>query len=254
MLGFNGGLMGVRRTPTTGTATGLWFQNEQSVAKRAGIWPLTDGDPYWANVSLLLRCDGTNGSTTFTDLSANAHAITATGTAQVATAEKQFGTGSLSVGFSGTGYIDTPASSTFSFPGDFTIECWAKFDATQPGGTSALLELNDYNNGILIRSDSTYVNGTSIGWTGLVNTSWRHLAITRSGSTVRWFRDGTVDSFAATISGTINSSNGKLRFGADIHTGGGSPMKGYIDEIRVTKGVARYTANFTAPTAAFPSG
>jgi len=39
MLGFNGGLMGVRRTPTTGTASGLWFQNEQSVAKRAEIWP-----------------------------------------------------------------------------------------------------------------------------------------------------------------------------------------------------------------------
>ena len=44
MLGFNGGLMGVRRTPTTGTASGLWFQNEQSVAKRAGIWP-SAGDP-----------------------------------------------------------------------------------------------------------------------------------------------------------------------------------------------------------------
>ena len=41
MLGFNGGLMGVRRTPTTGTASGLWFQNEQSVAKRAEIWPVT---------------------------------------------------------------------------------------------------------------------------------------------------------------------------------------------------------------------
>jgi hypothetical protein len=254
MIGLNGGLMGVRKVPTTGTASGVWDQNEQSVAKRAGIWPVTGGDPEWANVSLLLRCDGIDGSTTFTDLSANAHAITATGTAQVATAEKQFGTGSLSVGFSGTGYIDTPASSTFSFPGDFTIECWAKFNSTQPGGTSALLELNDYNNGILIRSDNTYVNGTAIGWTGLINTSWRHLAITRSGSTVRWFRDGTVDSYAQTLSGTINSSNGKLRFGADIHTSGGSPMRGYIDEIRVTKGVARYTANFTAPTAAFPNG
>ena len=39
MLGFNGGLIGVRRTPTTSSASGLWFQNEQSVAQRAGIWP-----------------------------------------------------------------------------------------------------------------------------------------------------------------------------------------------------------------------
>jgi hypothetical protein len=41
MLGFNGGLMGVRRVPTAGAASGLWFQNEQSVAKRAEIWPVT---------------------------------------------------------------------------------------------------------------------------------------------------------------------------------------------------------------------
>ena len=39
MLGFNGGLMGVRKVPNSGSAPGLWFQNEQSVAKRAGIWP-----------------------------------------------------------------------------------------------------------------------------------------------------------------------------------------------------------------------
>jgi hypothetical protein len=42
MLGFNGGLMGVRRTPTQGIASGLWFQNEQSVAKRANLWPLNN--------------------------------------------------------------------------------------------------------------------------------------------------------------------------------------------------------------------
>jgi hypothetical protein len=253
MLGLNSGLLGVRRAPTTGSASGIWVPNEQSLAKRAGIWPSSD-DPYWADVVLLLRCDGSSGSTTFTDLSTSAHTITANGSAEVSTAEKKFGTGSLSIGFGSSGYIDTPASSTFSFPGDFTIECWAKFDASQSTATSALFELNDYQDGILVRSDNTYVNAASIGWTGLVDTSWKHLAITRSGSTVRWFRDGTVDAYAYTTSSTINSVNGKLRFGANIHTGGGSPMKGYIDEIRVTKGVARYTANFTAPVAAFPNG
>jgi hypothetical protein len=59
MLGFNGGLMGVRRTPTTGTASGLWFQNEQSVARRAAIWPASPSELYryyrldtFANTSL----------------------------------------------------------------------------------------------------------------------------------------------------------------------------------------------------------
>jgi hypothetical protein len=45
MLGFNGGLMGVRRTPTGSASSGLWFQNEQSVAQRAGIWPIVVSDP-----------------------------------------------------------------------------------------------------------------------------------------------------------------------------------------------------------------
>jgi hypothetical protein len=57
MLGFNGGLMGVRRVPATGAASGLWFQNEQSVAKRAAIWPSTEAYRYYrldtfANTSL----------------------------------------------------------------------------------------------------------------------------------------------------------------------------------------------------------
>jgi hypothetical protein len=59
MIGFNGGLMGVRRTPTTSAATGLWFQNEQSVAKRAAIWPASSSGLYryyrldtFANTSL----------------------------------------------------------------------------------------------------------------------------------------------------------------------------------------------------------
>ena len=252
MLGFNGGLMGVRKVPTTGSASGLWDQNEQSVAQRAGIWPAVAAtDPDFASVILLIHCNGSNGSTTFTDSSSYAHTITTGGSAAVSTAEKQFGTGSLSVGFSGVGYIDTPAGSTFSLPGDFTIECWLKVDASV-GSTPALLELNNYGNGILIRSDDTYINGGTVSWTGLVNTSWRHLALTRSGSTIRWFRDGVVDATTYTSSATLNSANGKLRFGANIHTSGGNPMKGYIDEIRVTKGVARYTANFTPPTAAFP--
>jgi len=45
MLGFNGGLLGKRRVPSVGVASGLWFPNEQSVAQRAGIWPEVVTDP-----------------------------------------------------------------------------------------------------------------------------------------------------------------------------------------------------------------
>ena len=255
MLGFNGGLMGVRRTPTTSAATGLWFQNEQSVARRAAIWPVVSSDEYWADVVLLLHCDGSNGSSTFTDLSNSNHSITVTG-ATVSTAEKQFGTGSLRV--DNNQYITTPGSSNFSLPGDFTVEMWAKFDASQGSANYTLFELGSYDNGILLRSDGLYLTGGRIDSTiDLSSTSWRHYAVTRAGSTIRLFYDGvsqTLDS--STVSGTLNTANAAVRFGATRHAGGDGVnyMQGYIDEIRITKGVARYTSNFTAPTAAFPNG
>jgi hypothetical protein len=69
MLGFNGGLMGVRKVPTTGTASGLWFQNEQSVAKRAGIWTMPLGtysqSSLYSGATAATRANMTNGS--FTD-------------------------------------------------------------------------------------------------------------------------------------------------------------------------------------------
>jgi hypothetical protein len=255
MLGFNGGLLGVRKVPTAGSASGMWFQNEQSVAKRAGIWPAVLSDQYWANVVLLLSCDGSNGSTTFTDLSNSNHTITATG-ASVSTAEKQFGTGSLRV--DNAQYITTPNSSDFSFPGDFTVEMWAKFDASQSAAYATLFELGAYNDGILVRSDGLYLTGglydSSIS---LVNTSWRHYAVTRSGTQVRLFYDGasqTLDN--STVSATLNAANAAVRFGATRHSGadGSNYMQGYIDMIRITKNISRYNANFTVPTAPFPNG
>jgi len=69
MLGFNGGLMGVRRTPTGSAASGLWFQNEQSVAKRAGLWTMPVGtysqSSLYSGTTAATQANMTNGS--FTD-------------------------------------------------------------------------------------------------------------------------------------------------------------------------------------------
>jgi hypothetical protein len=65
MLGFNGGLMGVRRVPTGSAATGLWLQNEQSVAKRAAIWPQVVTDPT-AGLSPILWYDFSDEATVTT--------------------------------------------------------------------------------------------------------------------------------------------------------------------------------------------
>jgi hypothetical protein len=250
MLGFNGGLMGVRRTPTTGAASGLWFQNEQSVAKRAAIWPTT-GDLYWSDVSLLLHMDGSNGSTTFTDSSSNAFTITASGNAQISTDSPKFGTGSLTLDGNGD-YLSTPADAKFALgTGDYTVECWVYVNS---GNTNdGLFTFGSESEGLAV----AIVNGQ---WTlnfsgssgldlGAVTTgAWQHLAVTRSGSSARMFIDGT--QLGSTLSNSTNHSTNQLRIGYYYTTSFAINAK--IDEFRVTKGVARYTANFTAPTAAFP--
>jgi len=258
MLGFNGGLMGVRRTPTGSAASGLWFQNEQSVAKRDGIWPLgAVDDPYFANVSLLLSMDGSNGSTTFTDSSLNAFAVTATGNAQISTAEAKWGTGALRTTRS-AGALTLPSTALLELSGDFTIEFWVY--AVQDrgrlvglGGANAKIEINQ-NTAAEVGSNAykIYINNAGVELfdnvaIGLANQAWRHFALTRSGTDLRLFGGGTLYG-TRTHSGTFTVS------GVAGKAGGLDYFDGYIDDFRITKGVARYTASFTAPTAAFPNG
>ena len=100
--------------------------------------------------------------------------------------------------------------------------------------------------------------GTGIVTFGTLSTStWTHVAVTRSGSTVRGFLNGSLISSGTS---TRDFTNSYPLFVGIWGTSGGnwpsgtidSPFNGYIDDLRITKGVARYTANFTPPTQAFP--
>jgi len=253
MLGLNGGLMGVRKVPTTGTATGLWDQNEQSVAKRAGIWPVSAGtDPDFANVSLLLPLNGTNGGTTFTDVSSNAFTVTGVGDAQTSTAQWKWDGSSLLLDGSGD-YLDVAANAAFQFPGDFTIEAWVR--STDTSGYRTIIELGDYTDGVLLRSyaagaDSIYVNGTSIGNLNsfIPANSWTYVQVNRASNLVTVSTDG-VSRLTATVTGTVNSGNAAVRIGQFRSAAVNQPYVGNIQALRITKGVAR---SITAPTAPFP--
>jgi hypothetical protein len=93
MLGFNGGLMGVQRTPTGSAASGLWFQNEQSIAQRAGIWPVAPTDPIPA-LSPVLWYDFADEST-----------VTTSGTAITSVTDKGSNGWTLSVGGTTPQYV-----------------------------------------------------------------------------------------------------------------------------------------------------
>jgi hypothetical protein len=250
MIGFNSGLLGVRRVPTTGTASGVWVPNEQVLAKRAVIWPAgAGGDPDFANVSLLLHMNGSNSSTTFTDSSSNAITVTGYGNAQISTAQSKFG--GASAYFDGNNDYLLTASSLAPLQmgtGDFTVEMFIR-PTSSVASYKALLALTDesIDNFYILSGQLVWYNSGTAAGTIAVDT-WYHVAASRQGTSLRVFIDGVL------INTSTNSNNITL---GRVAVGGpgalnGDWFQGWIDELRITKGVARYTANFAPPTAPFP--
>jgi hypothetical protein len=223
---------------------------------RRGVARATgETDPHWASVVLLAHFNGTNGSTTFTDSSSYAWALGFNGQAQISTAQSKFGGASLLL--DGTGdYVDAGNQSVFNIQDkDFTLECWAYRSAS--GGYDYLMvkRPSAVNVGWGFRINNTntlqfyHANGTSVTSVATVPaTQWVHLAATRSGNTVRLFIDGTKVAENASFT---NGSTTTDPFRIGVDNGPSDGFTGYIDEVRVTH-VARYTADFTPPTAAFP--
>lgn len=209
-------------------------------------------DPYWADVVSLLHFDGADGSTTFTD-SRGLVTWTATGAAQHNTAEKRFGAASLKLASINDG-IYSPNTSFFGFgSGDFTLECFIK-----TGASGIETTLFDLRAGSATTVGSFFISsarrlafwvGSLYGDSGsTVPSAWAHIAFSRNRGTLLAFIDG-VQQWAAYAPSDFSTSR-SCRIG-DSGFGAADNVSGWIDEVRITKGVARYTANFTPPTAPF---
>lgn len=209
-----------------------------------------DSDPGWSMVSLLLSFDGANGSTTITDKSSNANAISVFGAAAITTVDQKYGTGALNISNSAGAYVQTPASALFQFgTGDFTVEFWANPLSNQGnqglftfGATSSGLFLAIFNGNWMLGTAGS--GGTNMG--GAV-TGWQHVAVTRSGTSLRLFIGGAQK--GGTLTNSTNLSDNQLKIGYYFNTS--YPFNGRLDEFRVTKGIARYTTAFT-PSGPFP--
>lgn len=212
-------------------------------------------DPYFPNVSILLHMDGANGSKAFPDSSASPKIVTPGGNAKISTSQYVFG--GASADFDGAGdYLSSPSGSAFQFPGDFTVEFWARatafkgsdilYDGRASGGSPTGFAIYLAGGGAL----SVYSGGLVIAGASVGLNVWRHIALCRSGTSTRLFIDGTQS--GATWNTAANFSDGRFLAGIDSNLSAGS-FQGSIDELRVTKGVARYTANFTPPNTPFPS-
>lgn len=230
------------------------------------INPVTGEDPNFASVSLLLHMDGSNGGTTFTDKSNNALTVSVVGSAQTDTSIAKFGTASAKLG-SGANYLTVPSSSLFDFgTGDFTIEFWfyttvlnQQFQlfsraANQSGSLTPIFIERKSNNTIGLSWTSTgsaWVLDQVSGATTLAASTWHHVAVTRASGTFNIWINGTSDYSNSSSSAAIQDGGDVVAIGRwPKYTNSSGPY--YIDDFRITKGVARYTANFTVPSSAFP--
>ncbi len=210
---------------------------------------------------LMLHCDGSDSATSFTDSSATGHTMTPTGNTHTDTTIKKFGTASAQ--FDGTGdYITSGASTEFSLTGDFTIDMWCYFSAVNKTIAGSLSNWDwssaSTNDWILLVDGNGYITfnvkgvgsvSSSAGHGGL--NAWKHIAVERASGTSKIYVDGTLASSASTApgSGTI-SANNIVTLGRAA-TNLTSAYNGYIDEFRISKGIARYGAAFIPPATAY---
>ena len=200
-----------------------------------------------ANTVLLLHCDGTDGSTTFTDSSIGGKTVTANGSAQIDTAQFKFG-GASGLFNGSTDYLSLSDHADFDFgTGDFTVDFWlrVKTDNTH----LPFITRNNTTDFVITKQSGTrtvHLGGTQStfgAWSPTLDT-WYHIAVVRSGTNLYWFENGVQQGSTATNAGNANSTV-DLYIGRNVSLG--TYFTGWFDEIRIVKGSAVWTSNFTPP-------
>ena len=218
-------------------------------------------DPFRSQVSLLLHGNA-DGSGNILDSSPTPKTISKFGNAASATPPSYPNSNSAfgnAIAFDGSGdYLSIPATTAFEYGiGDFTIECWIRFasatgvqifyDQRFATGTGPQPVL--YTNGTSLRY---FFNGSDrITIATVAANQWYHLALSKQASSTRAFIDG-VQGGSTYVDATSYTTGPSVFVGNDSFTPAGFGFNGYIDDLRITKNVARYTANFTPPAAPFP--
>jgi hypothetical protein len=159
--------------------------------------------------------------------------------------------------FSGSTWIDTPDSADYTLgTGDFTIDFW--FNVQGGAGTfrRAFGQLDSTGANQAITANLSTANkwnivfnggGTLLGVTAFPSAGWHHFAFVRVSGSYGLFLDGILDVTGSL--GAINDSPDTFSIGRG-GAAAASGFIGFIDEFRLSVGIARWTANFTPP--AFP--
>ena len=230
-------------------------------------------DPYAANVKLLLRGDSGNNTTNYIDSSVNNLTVSNFGNTFMTTSSIKYGASSMYFGGSGS-YMTVPGASFNLAAGSFTVEMWVNplsatvnnqtkylfgIDRSAVAGFAGMigsltysLAANKYSLGIVATTTGTgwTINNQNItsGFNISPNT-WIHLAFVRNVNSWLVYVNG-VRYTIGTFAGSVTFTNG-VGIGADAARSSGlNNYFGYIDDFRVTKGIARYTDPIITPPSA----
>jgi hypothetical protein len=191
------------------------------------------------------------------------NAIETFGNAKISSTQSKFG--GTSMYFDGTlDYLTMPLTPNLQFgTGDFTVECWtylitrtnqypaiwSNYNGYTPG---SLCLFAGHNSGITT-AYQVAINGSGFpniqGGTISYNT-WVHLAVVRNSGTIRLYVNGTSVGTPYTTAVTLNGVGSRFFVGTTGDDISNCVINGYVDDLRITKGYARYTSNFTPPTTA----
>lgn len=251
-------------TNNTGSVYFFGYISNLRVVKGTAVYTapfVPPAAPVTAITNTQFLLDGANGGIFDNTSSCD---LETTGTAQISTSVVKVGSGSIAC--NATSGLSTPNNQNFAFgAGDFTIECW--FYRTSAGGAFDVIMTYGWpaiNGAFALLLDGSTLkfyassngstwdisNGVSMGT--ITNGQWVHAAVSRQGSSIRLFTNGVLQN-------TVTSSSafyGQLSYAFTIgvnNAGTSAGLIGYIDEVRVTKGYARYTANFTPSTTPYPN-
>jgi len=202
----------------------------------------------WDETVLSIGTSSTNSldNSTFIDRSTNAHTVTPTGS-PVQTAFHPY-LDNWSVEFDGSNYFTAPSHTSFDIgTGDFTFECWVYKETNNRimlqaiTGAGLSISINTSGN-IEVNRTLTAIDFTFTS--GIVSNTWTHIAVTRSGTDLRAFKDGVL---LGTQTSTTDYGQGVCYVGVDGN-GTSSRYIGFISDFRLVKGTAVYTSAFTPPT------
>jgi hypothetical protein len=219
-------------------------------------------DPYWANVTMLASFDGANGATTFSD--AKGHVLSSIGSPVLSSARSPYGAGT-SLQLNGSSAVTTPGNSGYALSGDFTVEMWAYVTAHPTYGgllsydtkascgahTGWQIVFDQTSNNLRVETVSAIP--LLVSTTALSLGVWNHVALVRHGTganNVTFYINGSAAG-SATDNATWNGGSNPLLMGVERCEGGFTT--GYLGDVRITSGVARYTGAFTPPSTDFPT-